>query len=262
MSFAKWTPVLLILLCNLGVVAAAHTHSNSARANLAERIAARDVAREAALVEARALGMARYQEHLIELRAAMAALPGDPKRGRMTFMTCMSCHGVRGGGMRAFQTPRLSGQAPWYIKRQLQKFQAGVRGAHKKDVQGNQMAPMVKLLSTEKKIDDVVAFIASLEPKKPADGGKGDALKGQSHYVVCKTCHGDDAGGIEQQNGPWMAGQHAWYLAKQLRNFRSGLRGYHATDVEGKLMVPQAQLLEDDQAIIDVVTYITSLDKK
>ena len=137
-----------------------------------------------------------------------------------------------------------------------------MRGAHPRDVQGNQMAPMARLLSTENKIDDVVAFIASIEPKKPADGGKGDALKGQSHYVVCKCAQGDAADGIEQQNGPWMAGQHAWYLEKQLRNFRNGLRGYHATDAEGKLMVPQAQLLEDDQAIIDVVTYITSLDKK
>ena len=95
-----------------------------------------------------------------------------------------------------------------------------------------------------------------------ADKGKGDALKGQPNYTICSTCHGSDAGGNEQQKAPWLAGQHGWYLAKQLRNFRSGVRGYHADDAEGKLMVPQAQLLADDQAILDLVAYITSLDKK
>ncbi|MDA0334767.1 MAG: c-type cytochrome [bacterium] len=267
MSFAKWAPILLIMLCNLGVVAAAHTHTNSARAALAERLAARDAAREVDRLEAEAREMARYEQRHIELQAAarvaaLASLPGDPKKGRTTFMTCMSCHGLKGEGMRAFQTPRLSGQAPWYLKRQLKKFQAGVRGAHPQDQQGKQMAPMAKLLSTEQKVDDVVAYIASIDPGKPADKGKGDALKGQPTYTICSTCHGSDAGGNEQQKAPWLAGQHGWYLAKQMQNFRSGVRGYHADDAEGKLMVPQAQLLEDDQAILDLVAYITSLDKK
>jgi cytochrome c oxidase subunit 2 len=266
MVFEKWAPILLLLLCNLGVVAAAHTNSKAGTEELMQRVAERRAAEQVARAEAEQETMARYKERLIELHAAaraeaLAALPGDPKKGRMSFMTCMSCHGIRGEGMRAFKTPRLAGQAPWYLKRQLQKFQAGVRGAHKKDVQGNQMAPMARLLSTEKKIDDVVAFIASLEPKKPTDAGKGDVVVGAQHYAVCGTCHGKDASGNVQQKAPNLAGQHAWYLAKQLRNFQSGLRGYHAADVEGKLMVPQAKLLEDDQAIDDLVAYITSLDR-
>jgi cytochrome c oxidase subunit II len=266
MSFAKWAPALLIMVCVLGVVAAAHTHTNAARADLTGRMAQREAAKVEARVEAQALDMARYEARQAELKSAarataLASLPGDPKKGRMAFMTCMSCHGLKGEGMRAFRTPRLSGQAPWYLKLQLQKFRAGVRGAHPEDVQGNQMAPMARLLSTEEKIDDVVAFIASLEPKKPVDGGKGDALKGREHYAVCATCHGSDAGGIEQQKAPRLTQQHGWYLAKQLKNFQTGVRGSHAEDAEGKLMVPQAQLLADEEAINDLVTYITSLDE-
>lgn len=266
MSFSKVAPILVLLLCNLGVVAAAHTHTNSAREDLQERLVQRRAADEAALAETQAQEMAQYEERLAVLKAeakvaALAALPGDPKKGRMAFMTCMSCHGLKGQGMWLFKTPRLSGQAPWYLKAQLKKFQAGVRGAHPADMAGGQMAPMARLLSTEEKIDDVVAYIASLDPGKPADGVRGDVAKGQPHFAVCITCHGRDGEGVEQQKGPMLAGQHGWYLVKQLKNFQTGIRGAHADDAEGKLMVPQAQLLEDDQAINDLVAYIHSLQK-
>jgi cytochrome c oxidase subunit 2 len=267
MSSGKWVPVLLIAACTVSVVVAAHTHSKAATAQLAQRLAARRTVEAAARAEAQAQVVARYEERVAELKiadraAALAALPGDPKKGRMLFMTCMACHGLKGEGMRAFKTPRLSGQAPWYLRRQLLKFRDGLRGAHPRDVPGMQMAPMAKLLRNEGRIDNVVAYIASLDPGKPADGSSGDPVTGQAHYTLCVACHGRDAAGIEQQNAPMLAGQHPWYLAKQLKNFQGGLRGYHENDAEGRLMVPIAQLLEDDRAIDDLVAYIRSLDQQ
>ena len=222
-------------------------------------------AEEVARAEAQAQLVGRYEERVSGLKvaaraAALAALPGDPKKGQMLFITCMACHGLKGEGMRAFNTPRLSGQAPWYLRRQLLKFRDGVRGAHPGDVTGMQMAPMAKLLRSEERIDDVVAYIASLDPGKPADASGGDPVTGETHYTVCVACHGRDGSGIEQQKGPMLAGQHAWYLVRQLKNFKGGVRGYHEDDAEGKLMVPMAQLLQDDRVIDDLVAYIRSLD--
>lgn len=264
MSFAKWASMLLIVLCNLGVVAAAHTHSTSATADLRDRIAEQRVAEEAAVAQAAAQILVRYEERFAERKAAaraaaLAALPGDPKQGSMTFMVCGACHGLKAEGKRAFNTPRLSSQAPWYLRGQLMKFRAGVRGAHPQDLTGIQMAPMAKMLATEEKVDDVVAYIASLDPGVPADAGEGDIAAGQEHYTICATCHGRAGEGLEQQKGPMLSGQHAWYLVRQLKYFREGLRGYHEADAEGKLMVPMAQMLQDDRAIDDLVAYIHSL---
>jgi|TARA_B100002003_G_scaffold241383_1_gene263017 molybdopterin converting factor subunit 1 len=44
------------------------------------------------------------------------------------------------------------------------------------------------------------------------------------------------------------------------RDVKGGVRGYHEDDAEGKLMVPMAQLLQDDRVIDDLVAYIRSLD--
>ena len=265
MSFEKWAPILVVVLANVWVVFAAHTHSLSAIDGLNDRLAERQVAEQAARTEEQARVLARYEERVYARQVAareavLAALPGDPEQGKTIFMVCGACHGLQAEGRRAFNTPRLSGQAPWYLRRQLLKFRAGVRGAHPQDLTGMQMAPMAMMLSTEGKVDDVVAYIARLDPGVPADMGEGDSGRGEAHYTVCVACHGRDGEGIEQQRAPMLSGQHAWYLARQLRNYREGLRGYHEEDAEGKLMVPLAQLLQDDEAIDDVVAFIRSLD--
>ena len=61
-------------------------------------------------------------------------------------------------------------------------------------------------------------------------------------------------------NGPAVAGQNDWYLVTQLKNYKSGARGAHAKDTYGMQMRPMAMTLVDDQAILDVVAYIKSLE--
>lgn len=194
-----------------------------------------------------------------EKAAAIAALPGDPTKGKVAFITCMACHGMKGEGVRVFNSPRLASQPPWYLKRQLLKFRAGVRGGHPQDVFGMQMVPMAKLLTREEDVDDVVAYIATLEPDSPVDRGQGDPESGKASFAICATCHGRRAEGIESQKAPGLIGQHAWYMNRQLKNFKSGARGFHKDDIEGKPMVSIAQMLKDDSAIEDLVAYIQSL---
>jgi len=87
----------------------------------------------------------------------------------------------------------------------------------------------------------------------------GDAAAGQASYAVCTACHGAQAEGNPALNAPKLSGQSAWYLKRELQNFKSGARGTAAKDVFGKMMAPMAATLSDDAAIDNVVAYIGTL---
>ena len=268
------TLVAIALLGGLGFVLSVHQFSKeqtAAHLRRVEQIRAEEkVARDraaAARLEMLNARVAAAAEHQAQYAAAqekaardalVAALPGDPSKGRGSYMVCMACHGMNGEGQRAFNSPRLSGLEPWYIKRQLLKFKEGVRGMHPQDIYGMQMAPMAKLIYNEETLDNVVAHIASLEPGKTPDGGSGDAAAGKQQFAVCALCHGRQAEGMAKQQAPKLSNQHAWYLEKQIKNFKSKIRGAHELDSEGKLMIPIVQMLEDDKVIADLIAYIQS----
>ena len=89
-------------------------------------------------------------------------LEGDAKRGAEHFVTCVACHGADGKGNRDLESPSLIGQADWYLLKQLEKYQAGARGHDPRDLQGQQMSAMSKLLPDAQALKDVVAYIRSL----------------------------------------------------------------------------------------------------
>lgn len=88
----------------------------------------------------------------------------------------------------------------------------------------------------------------------------GDAERGKQLYALCAACHGPNAEGIPALNAPANAGQDPWYMTRQLKNFRAGIRGAHPDDTFGAQMRPMAMVLATDAQIADVVAYITSLD--
>lgn len=62
------------------------------------------------------------------------------------------------------------------------------------------------------------------EPAKPA-AYLGDAAKGQPlASAVCGACHNPDGNSVTVAN-PKLAGQHAAYLFKQMKNFKAGADG-------------------------------------
>ena len=87
----------------------------------------------------------------------------------------------------------------------------------------------------------------------------GDPAAGAALYAVCSACHGAEGQGNPALNAPKLAHQASWYLARQLRNFKAGLRGADSRDVYGQQMSPMAATLADDAAIRNVVAYIASL---
>ena len=88
----------------------------------------------------------------------------------------------------------------------------------------------------------------------------GNAEAGKALFALCSACHGPNGEGMAALNAPANAGQDPWYLTRQLKNFRAGIRGAHPDDTFGAQMRPMAMVLASEDQIADVVAYISSLD--
>lgn len=111
------------------------------------------------------------EEALNNLAAYIGTLPneapaitvtGDAVKGKALYAVCAACHGDKGQGIEAMSGPRLAGQNDWYMVNQIKKFKQKQRGYHNSDHGGRQMAPMVMTLADDQAINDVVAYINSL----------------------------------------------------------------------------------------------------
>jgi cytochrome c553 len=94
---------------------------------------------------------------------------GDAERGRALYEPCAVCHGPRGEGNEAMQSPPLAGQSDWYLVTQLDNFRAGVRGAAAEDTQGALMRASAMTLPDDGAVRDVVAYITTLSQSQPGD---------------------------------------------------------------------------------------------
>ena len=147
------------------------------------------------------------------------------------------------------------------MRRQLQYYKNGVRGAHPEDTYGQQMAPMAATLATDQAMRDVIAYIGTF-PDNPVEVTvQGNVERGRDIYRVCGSCHGWDGQGIQAVKAPRQAGMQDWYLVRQLHNFQRGIRGAHPDDLYGFQMLQMADILQNDQAVNDVVAYINTLQQ-
>ncbi|HEY0939058.1 MAG TPA: c-type cytochrome [Steroidobacter sp.] len=191
-------------------------------------------------------------------KTVMAA-KGDPAAGKALFAACTACHGAQAEGNREVNAPKLSGQSDWYLVRQLQSFKGGVRGAHEQDTYAKQMIPFASMLADDQAIRNVVAYIKTLPEVRPAASVVGNPVRGRELYETCSACHGSSAKGIWATNAPRLSNMSDWYMARQLRNFRDGIRGGHPQDFHGSQMSSMARVLTDDRAIADVLDYVRTL---
>ena len=183
---------------------------------------------------------------------------GDAAAGAASFAVCAACHGQQAEGNVALNAPRLSGQDPRYLAKQIQNYRARWRGTSQADIYGMQMAPMAATLANDTLIRNVVAYIGTM-PEIPAEATiSGDLKQGARLYSVCSNCHGADGQGI-RMNAPRLAGMSDWYLLRELKDFKSGVRGSHPADLHGKQMAFMARMLQDEQAMQNVLAYINSL---
>ncbi len=193
------------------------------------------------------------------MTAENASAAGDATKGKAAYAVCAACHGANGMGNKALNAPKIAGQEPWYLERQLKNFKGGIRGAHHKDPYGMQMRPMALTLANDQAVSDMAAFLSSMPVSKSSESTvKGDATAGKASYMICQTCHGPKGGGNKALNSPKLTGLQDWYIVRQLKNFKAGIRGTKSGDLFGMQMRPMAMTLANDEAINNVAAYIAT----
>ncbi len=99
----------------------------------------------------------------VDWTAATATVSEDQAHGRKLYDTCAACHGTRGEGNTALQSPALAARSDWYLAAQLANYKAALRGADDRDIYGAQMRAIAATLPDDKAIADVVAYINTLK---------------------------------------------------------------------------------------------------
>jgi cytochrome c553 len=158
-----------------------------------------------------------------ELEAGRAVVVGG-KEASVT--PCFMCHDLDGVGDSAGAFPRLTGQAAFYLYKQLIDYASGKRP---NDV----MSPIAREM-TEPQMVDVAYYYSVLdEPYAARPGVAPEALaRGRriaedglpdADLEACNLCHGENGAG-DPPLFPYLAGQYAPYTELQMELFKSGTR--------------------------------------
>ncbi|MBA6263458.1 MAG: c-type cytochrome [Colwellia sp.] len=144
---------------------------------------------------------------------------GDPSRN---IASCIGCHGKEGNS-KVLINPNLANQHAQYIETQLHAFKDKTRINYAM----NQFAGAM----TDEDIADMGAYfsdtkaVAHVVAKRVATVAviTEEAIAGKAKSAVCSACHGVGGNSVVPMY-PKLAGQHAEYTAKQLKEFKSGAR--------------------------------------
>ncbi|MBU3672066.1 MAG: c-type cytochrome [Sinobacteraceae bacterium] len=138
------------------------------------------------------------------------------------FANCAACHGADGGGVADGTVPAIGGQPVSVIMRQLQRFRSGER----KDLRMQHFADAEHLTDTQQ-IELVAKHVASLRRSTPVKQGDGSQLDlGARRWSTgCAGCHGAAADAVAARGIPALAGQHAPYIERKLREESNGVPG-------------------------------------
>jgi cytochrome c553 len=173
------------------------------------------------------------------------AAKGSDKAQGIASQVCAACHAADGNSAIP-ANPKLAGQFADYLNKQLNDYKAA---AGKKPARENPvMNGMVANLSAAD-MKNLAALYAGQKPKPGAATDKDLAALGQklwrggnaaSGVPACAGCHGPAGAGIPGQY-PRLSGQHAEYIAAQLKLFRDGGR---ANDPNGMMRGVAARMTE------------------
>ncbi|EDM26955.1 cytochrome c family protein [Lentisphaera araneosa HTCC2155] len=179
------------------------------------------------------------------------------------FAQCATCHGVNGEGNQELFSPRISGQNSAYINQQIESYKMGWRGKDPKNPHGLIMAEVAKKLSKED-LEKINKYLKTVKAEEKSPRLYANTIRGERLYRTngCSYCHGDNAEGDPVNKVPRLNHQHGWYMLKQLKNFKSGVRGAHADDAMGHTMAFYAKTIHDEQSMHDIISWITSISKK
>ncbi len=171
------------------------------------------------------LGLAAFAAEKVAEPAVNAQKESAKSQGvEKTVQTvCAACHGVDGNSAIALN-PKLAGQHPEYLLKQLTNFKEGKRAN-----------PVMLGIVANLNADDMKSLASYFAAQKPALAkakSNGAGSLGEKIYrggiaatsvPACASCHGASGAGMPKQF-PRMAGQHADYTLAQMRAFRLGER--------------------------------------
>ena len=181
-------------------------------------------------------------ENLIILSSIIFFLgAGNPESGKEKVAVCSACHGLDGNSVVGLW-PSLAGQNEKYLVKQLRLVKSGDRV----------IDSMVGLLDNlqDSDLQDIAAFYASQKNKV----GQADESKvelGRKLYYAgnlekgvpaCSACHSPRGLGNGPAAYPLLSGQQPDYVAKALKDYRSGER---VNEDPSKIMASIAYKLVD-----------------
>jgi len=181
---------------------------------------------------------------------------GDVEAGKAKVAVCAACHG-NDGNSAVPVNPKLAGQGQKYLLKQLKDIQSGER----------EIAMMTGMLNglDDNDLADIAAYFAS-QTQTPGAASADLFELGEEIYrngnhergiSACMGCHGPSGQGNAPAGYPMIAGQHADYVASQLRDFAEGRR---VNDGEGRAMRGVAERMNENE-IKAVSSYIAGLRK-
>ncbi len=185
--------------------------------------------------------------------APTAIAQGNAEAGKTKSATCAACHGADGNSLIAMN-PKLAGQHPKYLEKQLNDFKLAAQSAGKEGRNNPVMNGMAMGLS-DQDIADLAAYYAD---QKGKDGKAPEEVvaKGTTLYrggdmergiTSCIACHGPRGNGSGLSGFPDISGQHADYTKSQLLQFRDGKRG---NDLNGMMRDISKRLTDEDIEIL------------
>ena len=156
-------------------------------------------------------------------KVAVAAPVEKNAVAQITSTVCAACHGTDGNSVITLN-PKLAGQHPEYLVKQLAEFKSGKRA-------NAVMSGMAAMLSDED-MKGVANYFSSqnIVLGKALTNGVGSLGEkiyrggiAATNVPACAACHGVNGAGLPKQF-PRLSGQHADYTLAQLRTFRTGER--------------------------------------
>ena len=201
--------------------------------------------------------MKRLAALALAVVATSGAFAQDKAQG-IAAQVCAACHAADGNSVAA-ANPKIAGQIPEYLQKQLADFKA--RGTAKPLRESAIMNGMVANLS-DADVKGLAAFYAGQTLKPAAAADKDLAVLGQKLWrggdaaqgvPACAGCHGPAGAGMPSQF-PKLSGQFPEYLAAQLTAFREGKR---ANDTNGVMRGVAARM--NDRQIRAVAEYAAGL---
>lgn len=193
-------------------------------------------------------------------QAALSAdLVGDADAGKGMSVACSACHGADGNSAAA-TFPKLAGLGEKYLLKQLMDIRDGARP----------IPTMVGQL--DGKSDQDLANIAAYFAAQPRSGGQADpalVALGEKVYrsgvaernvAACTACHSPNGNGNAPAGFPALAGQHADYIAAQLKAYRKGYEDEAGRTNDGDTMIMRTTAFGlSDKEIEAVASYASGL---